>query len=163
MSRCWLAAKEWERCLESSQRGLAISQEIGSQENLVDLYASIGEAYLGMADSPKASQACQKAFALLEGDHPSLDRARILRLRGNIASQEEDYDRAAKWLHESLDMFTWLNNRLEMGRTLISLAVLAAQSKDPGTARIRLGEAKLIFRQLGAKLDLAAADAYRST
>ena len=81
-SRYWLAAQEWEKSLFYSNQAMEIFQEIGSQERLVDLYASIGEAWLGLGDGNKALQAGTKAQNILKENFdpavPSVGNARIL-------------------------------------------------------------------------------------
>lgn len=163
LSRFWLASQEWEKSLEFSDRALNVFSEIGAEENLIDLYASIGEAWLGLNDLENAKQAGGEALKLLkENDSPPetplAEQGRVLRLLGNIALKQEDLDDANKLLKESLDHFTKLGNQLELGRTLVPLALLARSRDDRTAFRLRLKEARMIFHQLGAKLDLKKVD-----
>lgn len=160
LSRYWLAMCEWEKSLDYSNRSLAVFTALGSAENSLDLYASIGEAYLGMGQIEKAHAACETAHTLLREQTPdsepgpSLEQGRILRLAGNIARVRGNFERAAEALRNSADQFAAMDNHLELGRTSVALALLAIARNDQIGARVHVNEARLIFRQLRADVDL---------
>ena len=161
LSRYWLTAKDWKQSLNYSELALTLFEELGSRENLVDIYASVGEAQLGLGNIPEALRAVEKAEVLLKETGflgPTLEKGRILRLRGNIALQTGKYEQASRWLQESSSQFTLLDNQLELGRTLVAQALSARTNKNEIAAQIHLDEARLIFRRLGARLDLEGID-----
>jgi len=162
-SRYWLAAQEWEKSLFYSQRALDIFQDIGAQERLVDLYASMGEAWLGLGDIAQARQSGQSALQSLaecsDVGIPSLGGARILRLMGNIDRTQKDYQAARSQLNESIQQFTALKNQLELGRAYVDLYILERDMGNLANARIHAREARLVFRKLGAQLDLKRLEA----
>jgi predicted ATPase len=156
-SRYYLASEEWEKSLFYSRCALEIFDGIGSQDRLIDLNVSIGEAWFGLRNLEKASEAGQRALGILN-DHmdtttPSLGYARILRLMGNIKMVQGDYDAAKRDIKASIDQFTTLKNQLELGRTYYDMALLEQAIGNPAEARIQSREAKFIFRKLGANLD----------
>ena len=158
-SSFWLAAKEWEKSLFYSNRALEILNEIGSQESQVDLYASIGEAWLGLGDIGKAKEASQMALDCCEmGAMPNREHGRVLRLLGNIDRLERDYDSALEKLKESVDIFSTLNNQLELGRTFVALAQFEKDRNNLQGARIHAREAGMIFNRLGAGLEIKNVD-----
>jgi tetratricopeptide (TPR) repeat protein len=156
-SRYWLAAEEWEKSLFYSQRALEIFEEIGSQERLVDLNASIGEAWLGLREIDRATRAGRKAIGILKkhfaSTSPSLGWARVLRLMGNIKRMRSEYPAAMNDIKVSLKQFAYLKNQLELGRTHCDLVLLERDLGNLARARIHAREAKFVFRKLGAKLD----------
>jgi tetratricopeptide (TPR) repeat protein len=157
-SRYWLAAEEWEKSLFYSHRALEIFREIGSQERLIDLQASIGEAWLGLGDCARAYRASQEALVILN-EHfdpqvPSLGNARILRLVGNNHRKRGDYHSARDSLKQSIDQFAFLKNQLELGRTFYDIALLERDLDNKAKARIHAKEARLLFHRLGAELEL---------
>ncbi len=168
LSRFWLGAREWKKSLDYSNQALLIFTEIKAQEHLVDLYASMGEAWLGLGRPAEARQAGEMGKRLVDeahqnasGDNEKIalpERGRILRLLGNVALAQGDLEGAAQLLKESASHFTALGNQLELGRSLVSLAALAQKRSDRTAARLHLNEARLIFRHLGAKLDLQSVD-----
>ncbi|MCJ7701904.1 MAG: tetratricopeptide repeat protein [Anaerolineales bacterium] len=157
-SRYWLAAEEWEKSLFYSNRALEIFREIGSQEVFVDLHASMGEAWLGLGDVERAREAGQKAQETLSehGDpaFPSLGKARILRLMGNIFRVGGRDAAARENLKESIRHFMALKNQLELGRAYSDMATLEREQGNLANARIHAREAHFVFRKLGAKLDV---------
>ncbi len=161
-SRYWLAAEEWEKSLFYSHRALEIFIDIGSQERLVDLNASIGEAWFGLREIERAYKAGQKALGILDehfdADVPSLGRARIQRLMGNINRVRGDYGAAMEGLNASIEHFTALKNQLEIGRTYYDLVLLERELGNLAKARIHAREARFVFRKLGAKLDVEKID-----
>ncbi len=159
LTRYWLAAKDWQKALEFGQRALKEFEEIHAQENLVDVYASIGEAWIGLGYPKEARQAGETGLNLLQDTHESNAQAmpewgRIRRLLGNVARIQGDFENANQMLKESVATFTRLSNQLELGRTLVALALLAQSRQDRTGFRLYLNEARLIFQQLGARLDL---------
>jgi predicted ATPase/class 3 adenylate cyclase len=157
LSRLWLAAQEWEKSLFFSNQAFRVFTEIGAQDNLVDVYSSIGEAWLGLGRLEDANQACESALKLLqEGDNQSenVGEGRVLRLKGNLTRIQGDYEAAASLFKRSANHFSSLGIQLELGRTLVSIAALDLARRDQTAFRLHVNEARLIFRQLGAKLDL---------
>jgi len=158
-SRYWLAAEEWEKSLFYSQRALKIFSEIGSQDRLVDLNASIGEAWFGLGEIEKAYESGQKALQIInehfETDTSSLGQARILRLMGNIKRIRGDLTAAMGDLKASVTQFTELKNQLELGRTYRDMILLEKATGNLAKARIHAREAQFVFRKLGAKIDEA--------
>ena len=156
-SRYWLASQEWEKSLFYSNRALEIFDEIGSQESLVDLNASIGEAWLGLGDLDKARAACELAVDCCGDDPqtiPPLERGRIFRLQGEIDRRQGNLDQALEALKESISLFIGLHNQLELGRTYVALAHLEKDRGNASGTRIHAREADMIFSRLGANLDL---------
>jgi predicted ATPase/class 3 adenylate cyclase len=156
-SRYYLASEEWEKSLFYSRRALEIFDEIGSQDRLVDLNVSMGEAWFGLRKLEQAGEAWQNALAILsehlDTNTPSLGHARILRLMGNIKRVQGDYNAAKRDIKASIDQFTTLKNQLELGRTYCDMALLEQELGNPSEARIHAREATFIFRKLGATLD----------
>ncbi len=156
-SRYYLAAEEWEKSLLYSQRALKIFVGMGSQDRLVDLIVSIGEAWLRLEEIEKADEAGDNAFRILDEHFDStsdtLGKARITRLKGNIKRLRSDYDNSKRDLKASIEHFTVLKNELELGRTYHDLAILEQETGNPAKARFYAREAQFIFRKLGAKLD----------
>jgi predicted ATPase/class 3 adenylate cyclase len=154
-SSFWLVAKEWEKSLFYSNRALEVLNEIGSQESMIDIYASIGEAWFGLCDLEKAKDASQTALGCCdESSMPTRERGRILRLIGSIERMQKNYDLALEKLKESADVFSSLNNQLELGRTYVALAQLEKETNNLTGARIHAREADLIFKRLGAGLEI---------
>lgn len=156
LAHYWLVRKAWNKTLDYGQRGIAIFTELGSQENLIDTYVSVGEAWLGLADLGRAGETSTAINALLTSDDttPSLQKGRALRLEGSLRQAQGDLEAAQTLFDQSAEQFTRLDNQLELGRTLARLALLSQQLNDPVAAGSNASQARAIFSSLGAQLDL---------
>ncbi|MGE5224473.1 MAG: tetratricopeptide repeat protein [Omnitrophica WOR_2 bacterium] len=160
MGRLYLLTEDWGKSIEFSSLSLQTFQGIGAKDELADVYNNISQAWLGMNDLEQAEKWAEKALLLLkEKDHGEIlpvtdDRGRALRLLGQIAYLHGIYPRAEKLLKESRNIFININDQLEEGRTIVSMARLQAARKDKPGSRVLFNEARVIFRQLGAQLDL---------
>lgn len=160
LSRHYLAVREWTKALEYSRQAMEIFREIGVEEHLVDLYASLGEAWLGLGNLSEASQNTQIALGLfptlLPGEEiHSPEYARVLRLSGRLAQAQGDVESAANALERSARLFQELGNPLERARTL---AAQAESEQETPASRAACAEARTIFQQFGAQLDLQYLD-----
>jgi predicted ATPase/class 3 adenylate cyclase len=156
LSRYWLALGAWKKSLDYSEQSLIMFSSIGSQETWVDLYASMGEAYLGLEQPDEALKAYDAATKILEEQNqggPSLEKGRLLRLRGNIARSEREFGAAAQYLQQSSEQFAGIDNHLELARTLAAQAQLALAKQDQKTAGVYTQEAWFIFHRLHADVD----------
>lgn len=159
LSHYWLALDEWEKVLDYCQQSIAVLETIGSKEIWVDLYVSVGEAHLGLKEIDQARQACETAHNIYQEQNParsgpSVEAGRIFRLRGNIARVMGDYAEAAKFLQQSSEHFAGIDNHLELGRTALAQALLAKEEGQTIEAGVFASEARFIFRQLHAEMDL---------
>jgi predicted ATPase/class 3 adenylate cyclase len=165
LSRLYISTEDWTTALEYSQRSLDIFKEIGVLDHLVDVYTYTGLAWLGQGNLLQAKKWGEEALGMFRqlgtGKLASQaeDRGRALRLVGDIACIEGRYKEAETLLIESSAIFQAIGNQLEQGRSTISLAALAAARQDFTLGRMLLNEARLIFKQLGAKNDVRKVEA----
>lgn len=150
-------AGEWRRALEHGQLAMAGFQELGVQENMLDLNVSLGWAYLGLGDYDHLEEITQHISELIkengEGD-PGSGEGRAHRLFGRIALQRGDQEAARAALEKSAAIFAMANNGIERSRVLVDLAGVLAECGDrPGAAQA-LKEARETFERVGARLDL---------
>jgi adenylate cyclase len=161
-SYLYLSSKDWKTALEYCGRSLAILREIDDQDHMVEIFTNFGTAWLGLGDLELARKWANEALHLCEelgAEAPQTQaepRGRALRLLGNICRRCGDYDEAGELIRSSLAIFQNAGNQLEQGRSALSLAVLQSQTNDYASARMFFNEARLIFRQLGATLDMAS-------
>ena len=165
LSRLYISTEDWANALEYSQRSLDIFKEIGVLDHLVDVYTYTGLAWLGQGNLHQAKKWGEEALGMFRQfgtgklATQAEDRGRALRMLGDIARLEGRYKDAETLLNESSAIFQVIGNQLEQGRTTISLAALAATRQDFTLGRMLLNEARLIFRQLGAKNDIRKIEA----
>lgn len=152
--------QEYQRAIDHIEISQRLFMDLGSEENLVDVYHLLGSAYLGQDDLPSAKHWAELAIQLLSrlGTHlleQSDQHGRIYRLLGKIARREGELDTAHINLQSSLKIFELRGSQYEGGRTLVELAHLAGERGDKSHYGLLLEQARARFEPLGALHDLA--------
>jgi tetratricopeptide (TPR) repeat protein len=163
--RLYVSLENWETALKYCRLGLQTFNELGVMENLVDLNTYAGLAYLGLGDVNMAEKCACDALELYSrlnsNDRTGMseDRGRALRLLAQVFLARKLPEKAASYLKESAAIFRHVGNQVEQGRTSMIQAQQAMQMGSIASARILLNEARLVFRQLGARIDLKKVEA----
>ena len=150
---------DWKAALDYSRQSQARYQEIGVKDELVELYTYMGMACLGQGNIGFAEHWGQEALNLFDqlgkGKSPRRieDQARARRLLGDAARWRGEWSSARQLYEQSIAAYRSVNNQLEYGRSVAALAQLARNFDDLDPAAL-LAEARQIFTQLGAALDL---------
>jgi tetratricopeptide (TPR) repeat protein len=159
--RLHLARSDWETARLSALRYLEGFRTVGVGGDLFYAYLYLGQAEFGRGDFEEAEKWCRlalEAARLLaqEGKIPdqSNERGAVLRLLGSLALASGHFAQAGSFLKESAAIFASRQNRLEQGRTFLAQASLAAARGDFTAADASIGQARVLFKQLGAKRDL---------
>ena len=150
---------DWKASLDYSRQCQARYQEIGVKDELVELYTYMGMACLGQGNIGFAEHWGQEALNLFDqlgkGKSPRRieDQGRALRLLGDASTWRGEWAPARQYYEQSMAAYRSVNNPLEYGRSLAALAQLARNFDDLNQSTL-LKEARQIFTQLGAALDL---------
>jgi predicted ATPase/class 3 adenylate cyclase len=164
-SHLYLSSSDWKTALEYCGRSLAILKEIEDQDHMIEIFTNMGTAWLGLGEVELARKWAKDALRLCEelgADSPQTQaepKGRALRLLGNICSASGEYEPAGELIRNSLAIFQSAGNLLEQGRSALALALVQSNCNDYASARVHFNEARLIFRQLGASLDLEMLEA----
>jgi predicted ATPase len=159
-SRLCITQEAWQAALDYARQSQQIFVEIGARDELVDVYTLSAMAYLGLGSLKEARLWAQNTADLLPKDKAGAlsvhtdEGGRALRLLGEVSRLSGEFTRAEKLLDQSVQLFSRMGYILEQARTMMSQARLAADLGDQSQARVVLNEARLMFDQLGAKLDL---------
>jgi adenylate cyclase len=161
------------RCTEAVellQRSVAGFKEIGSKASLAESHAYLAEAYLEQGKLDSALTHARRALTLAVGADAPLTEALGRRLLGQVSVIRGEWTEAEHFLLESRAINERASACHELSQTLYHLAVLYRQAPPAelpdGQAKAdeALAAARKIFRQLGARRDLArAARLARST
>ena len=163
-SRLHVILENWQVGLDFARQSQKIFDEIGARDELVDVFTLVATAYLGLGSLQEAEFWAERAGELLPKDEQggfsvrTDEGGRALRLMGEICRLQGEFKQADRLLLTSAYLFNRMGNSLEEARTMISQARLSAELDDQTGARVILNEARLIFHQLGAKLDLQKVD-----
>ncbi|MGH2796292.1 MAG: ATP-binding protein, partial [Thermoleophilaceae bacterium] len=137
-------------------------EAIGNRTNLFDAIRDLTDAYLEH-EPAAAREWADRAMQLAEQLGAPDKRAIALQLVGRAMAAEGDLERGAAPLEESQSLLRAGRDRQELGRTLAALAIVyeALPAEDPRRAQAPQlrSEARSIFSDLGAALDLRRLDA----
>jgi tetratricopeptide (TPR) repeat protein len=152
------------RCTEAVellQKSVAGFKEIGSRASLAEAHAYLAEAYLELGKLDSALVHARRSLTLAVGADAPLAEALGRRLLGQASVIRGEWTEAERFLLESQAINERASARYELGQTLYHLAVLYRQAPPAvlpdGQAKAdeALAAAQRIFRQLGARRDLA--------
>jgi predicted ATPase/class 3 adenylate cyclase len=160
------AATMQGRCTEAVellQKSVAGFKEIGSKASLAEAHAYLAEAYLELGKLDSVLSHARRALTLAVGADAPLTEALSRRLLGQASVIRGEWTEAERFLLESRTINERASACYELGQTLYHLAVLYRQappavlSDGEAKADEALAAAQKIFRQLGARRDLARA------
>jgi tetratricopeptide (TPR) repeat protein len=114
---------------------------------------------MGRGELDEALDYARRSLALAQEHEMRLEEGATRRVLGQIhlARQGLYIAQAEQELQESLRILEELNSRYEMGKTLFQLARLHRMRGDQAQMKEILRQARAIFEDLGARLDLAQA------
>ncbi len=159
LARYSLFRQDWSQALEFCRRSQQVFDEIGVAEHRIYLELYNGQAALGLGDLDRANTTIQNALSLLEQTGnlgPSEERAYAFRLWAQVQrAQGVSLSNVAGTLRQSVDLFEVVGNQVERARSQVILAETVMDQGDVIAAGRLLSEARKVFEQLGARLDLA--------
>ncbi len=165
-SQAYLMTGELQKAYDYALLSLKLYTELDAREDVIILYSLLGGAALGLGNLERAESWAAQGRQLIGGDKPEAAQTdavgRLRRLEGEIYLKRDQLEQAEACLKQSLDIFARLDNDLEEGRSLVALARLSTRRGDPSRARVLANEARLKFRQLGAKADLQKMEEQKS-
>ena len=165
-TQLFICTEEWSKAYDYGNRSLNAFKEIAAIDELVNVYTMIGMACLGLNNVEAAEHWGHEAISFWqslnlndEQDEKTApvhldDHGRTLRLLGEINRARQQFNQAEKELQDSIQIFSKLSDQLELGRSTVALAKVKADQKKMAETRVLMNEARLIFKQLGASLDL---------
>ncbi len=143
------------------QRSLEMFQEIGSSDFLAEVYRHQALGHLGRGALDAALDCAQRSLAVALEQEMQLEEGATRRVLGQVhmARQGPHLAQAEQELRESLRILEGLNSQYEIGKTLFQLARLYLMRGEHAPMQRYLRQAKGIFEELGARLDLAETQA----
>ncbi len=158
LAYCALAGQRWQEARDFAARAEPIFREMGFAENAIDVQLMKGQAAVAVGDLGAAQAALEEIERWLQerGDDPGalLQQARAGCLRGRVLRAAGSPEEARQALEYCAERFQELDSRLDLGRALADLALLSQQTGDDADAGRYASQARAIFAQFGAQLDL---------
>jgi hydrogenase-4 transcriptional activator len=159
LARCYLAMEDHAKALAKVKEALALAEGIGDRQAICDSRLILAEAYLSNGDETECSAQLDKLTEETTESATDLGFAgESQRLLGLLAMLRSDYSEAAQHFGSSVSIFDMLGDRYRAARGHSELG-RAYASSQPTRAMEHLSRAVNAFRELGAKLDQARAEA----
>ncbi len=162
LGRCHLAMGGVDadrRVLEEAEESLALAERIGDRQAICESNLLLAEAHLRQGALMKCDALLKKVSELTEdtvGDLAMTGEAQ--RVAGLLALRQENATAAAHHFGRSVSIFEILGDRYHSARAHFELG-RAYATAQPERAAESFNTAILIFRELGARLDLERAEA----
>jgi hydrogenase-4 transcriptional activator len=158
LGRCMLATGDLGRALSEGEGALALAEKIGDRQAVCESSLLLAEAHLLRGEAEVSEGLLQKVTELVEDSVSDLALAgESQRLAGLVALRRENPRLAAYHFGRSLSIFELLGDRYRTARAHFESG-RAHASFQPERAAESLTSAVRIFRELGARLDLARAE-----
>ena len=159
LARCYLAMEDYARALAKGEEALALAEGIGDRQAICDSRLILAEAFL--RNGQVATCAAQLELLASDTNESTTDlglAGESQRLYGMMAMLKPDFASAAQHFGSSVSIFDMLGDRYRAARGHSELG-RAYVSTQPSRAIEHLTRAVNAFRELGAKLDQARAEA----
>ncbi|HYY98972.1 MAG TPA: sigma 54-interacting transcriptional regulator, partial [Pyrinomonadaceae bacterium] len=158
LGHCLLATGDVDRALQEGEGALALAEKIGDRQAVCESSLLLAEARLRRGEAEACAGLLQKVAELVEDSASDLALAgEAQRLHGLLATRRENPRLAAHHFGRSVSIFELLGDRYRTARAHFDLG-RALASFQPERAAEPLTSAVRIFRELGARLDLARAE-----
>jgi transcriptional regulator with GAF, ATPase, and Fis domain/tetratricopeptide (TPR) repeat protein len=158
LGRCLLARGDVERAVEVGESGLALSEKMGDRRGVCDSSLLLAEAHLRRGETEVCAELLQRVAEFVEDSVGDLALSgEEQRVQGLLALRRENPRMAAHHFGRSVSIFELLGDRYRGARAHFDLG-RALSSFQPERAAESLRSAVRIFRELGARVDLARAE-----
>ncbi len=158
LSRLMIIMRDFDKAISYAEEGRAVYSVIGANENLADLTTFAGFAWLEKGEPEKARQLGEEALKYIDEMNPenqkTEDRGRAFRLLARTAISKGDSQGAEKYLNQSDEIFSALQDKLENARNLVVRSQLDELSGSGEAAKQKVLEARKIFEEADAAADL---------
>jgi tetratricopeptide (TPR) repeat protein len=161
-----LKQAHWLSAIEQLERSQGLCAQIKAKDFSAEAYRYLAEAYLGYSQSSgtlrpdlqsKALDYAHQSVLLAERQEMKLEAGAARRVLGRIHLAIGDLRAAEEELSSSLDLLESLENKYQIGQTLIDQAILYRELGQLRPFRQNTKRAIDIFEHLGARLDLKRA------
>lgn len=159
LARCYLAMEDHAKALANGEEALNLALTIADRQAVCDSRLILAEAHLRNGDNEKCSAQLDLVAADTTESTTDLNfSGELQRLLGMLAVTQSDFSSAAQHFGSSVSIFDMLGDRYRAARAHSELGRAYAFTQ-PSRAMEHLSRAVNAFRELGAKLDKARAEA----
>jgi len=170
LGQVYARQEEWSAALEHLETSLHMLEDMGSRDWLMaEVYRHLAEVHLSLGQWEMARQFGQQSLDITLSQGIKLVEGSARRTLGQIHRLQGRWEEAEALLQESLKLVEELGLRYERGQALWELALLyrdraISTGNDTDRAKMAkaLGSAIAIFEEMGARWDLARAQALKA-
>ncbi|MDX6444998.1 MAG: hypothetical protein QOH71_2072 [Blastocatellia bacterium] len=159
LARCHLAMTASDKALSAAGEAFNLAEKIGNRQATCESELLLAESYLQVGDLDSCASALQRISDQTSDSAADMVLAgEAQRLHGLLALARSDAAPAAQHFGRCVSIFDLLGDRYRSARSHYDLGRAYALAQ-PELAAEHLTRAVNVFRELGARLDLAAAEA----
>ena len=145
---------ELEQATEHLDRSEDFFAQIPSEDFVAETSRYRAEIRLQQGQLDEALAYAESSLKYAQDQGLKADECAARRVLGQVYREQDDSVRSKQYLAQSLDMARELDNRYEAGRTMLQIGLLRREQGRPEDARASLLQAREIFEDLEASLDL---------
>jgi hydrogenase-4 transcriptional activator len=158
LGRCLLATGDVDRAREVSEEALRLAEQIGDRQALCESHLLLAEVHLRQGNNAECAEQLERVAEKTTESVADLAIAGAAqRLHGLLWMAQHDGARAVYHFSRSVSIFEMLGDRYSSALAHYELGTAYA-ALQPERATAYLSRAAQVFRQLGARLDLARAE-----
>ncbi|MDX6385426.1 MAG: hypothetical protein QOK48_2999, partial [Blastocatellia bacterium] len=159
LARCHLAMMASDRALSAAREAFNLAERIGNRQATCESELLLAESHLQIDDLDSCAEILQRIADQTSDSAADMVLAgEAQRLHGLLALARSDAAPAAQHFGRCVSIFDLLGDRYRSARSHYDLGRAYALAQ-PDLAAEHLTRAVNVFRELGARLDLAAAEA----
>ncbi len=151
----YLQMEELEQAAEHLDQSEGFFAQIPSEDFVAETSRYRAEIALRQGRPDEALTFAERSLKYAQDQGLKADECATRRVLGQIYCEHGDLERSETYLSSSLDIASQLDNRYELGRTTFQIGLLRREQGRPDEARASLLQAREIFKELEASLDLA--------
>ena len=137
------------------EQSIALFAQIPSEDFVSETSRYQAEIALRQGDFEQAIAFAQRSLTYAQDQELRIDECQTRRVLGTIYLDMDDLARATTYLYESLDIAHELDDHFELGKCILQVGLLLRKQGQPDQADALLRQARTIFEELDASLDLA--------
>jgi class 3 adenylate cyclase/tetratricopeptide (TPR) repeat protein len=154
LGAAYLRLGDLERAADHLVQSETLFAQIPSEDFVAETSRYWAEVALRQGRADDAMAFARRSLKYSQEQELRSDECAARRVLGTIHLERGELERAKTYLHQSLDIAHELDDHYELGKSVTQLGLLLRAQGRPGQAEALLNEARMIFRDLDARLDL---------
>jgi predicted ATPase/class 3 adenylate cyclase len=154
----YLRMGDLERATDHLEQSEALFAQIPSEDFVAETSRYRAEIALRQDRLDDAIAFAERSLKYAQDQELRADECATRRVLGKIYLEMGALEQATTYLHQSLDIAHEINDHYETGKSVFQIGLLLSKQGQADSAKALLAQAKAIFEDLDARLDLAEVD-----